>query len=279
MSALVLSTFEDGVAVLTLNRPERLNAFVDDMRERLAEALDDAAARPDVGALVLTGAGRAFCAGGDVHHMARLRERGAPFEELRPLLERGREVVMRLAALPFPTLAAVNGPAAGAGFHLALACDLRVADTSATFSAGFVRLGLHPDWGGTYQLPRRAGLGHALWMTWTGDPIDAARAERLGWVERVVDDGRALAESLALARRLARAPRTSVRAAKATLRASAHRSLAECLDAEVRAQEACWRDADSAEGLAAFVAKRAPEFGAAPLAVDAPPSRAARRFE
>jgi 2-(1,2-epoxy-1,2-dihydrophenyl)acetyl-CoA isomerase len=275
----VLLAVDDGVATLVLNRPEKLNAFAGDMRDRMVDALDALAAREDVRALVITGAGRAFCAGGDVSHMAALKERDASFEELRPLLDRGRDVIARLAALPFPTLAAVNGPAAGAGLNLALACDVRVADERATFGATFVRIGLHPDWGGTWFLPRRVGLGEALLMAWTGDLIDAREALRIGLVERLAAPDRALDDALALARRLAVAPRASVHAAKRTLRASAHRTLEECLAAESAAQAACWASPDVAEGLRAFAEKRTPVFGRTAPDPDAPPSMAARQFE
>ncbi len=279
MPDLILLAVADGVATLVLNRPEKLNAFADDMRERLIETLDAAAARPDVGALVITGAGRAFCAGGDVGHMTALKAAEAPFEELEPLLERGGDVVTRIAALPFPVIAAVNGTAAGAGLNLALACDVRIASEQATFGATFVRIGLHPDWGGSYFLPRRTGLAEALLLCWTGDVIDAAEALRVGLVERIAGHDRVLDEAQALARRLAAAPRASVRAVKRSLRASDQRTLAECLDAERDAQAACWASADVAEGLRAFVEKRAPVFGDAALDLDAPPSRGARLFE
>ena len=136
--ALVRSEVADGIAVVTLDRPDQLNAFAGDMREQLAEALEAAGARADVRVLVLTGAGRAFCAGGDVKHMVGLKEREESFDALRALLDAGRRVISALAALPFPTVAAVNGPAAGAGMNLALACDLRVASDVATFTESFV---------------------------------------------------------------------------------------------------------------------------------------------
>jgi 2-(1,2-epoxy-1,2-dihydrophenyl)acetyl-CoA isomerase len=275
----VLLAVAEGVATLVLNRPERLNAFGEDMREQLIDALDRVAALDDVGVLVVTGAGRAFCAGGDVHHMVRLKDAGAGFEALRPLLDRGRDVVGRLAALRFPVVAAVNGPAAGAGLNLALACDVRVASDRATFGETFVRIGLHPDWGGTFHLPRRTSLAQALLLCWTGDVIDASEALRLGLVERVVPHDAFDLEVKALARRLAAAPRTSVRHAKLALRAAEARSLAECLEAEAAAQEACWASGDTAEGLHAFVEKRPPAFGAPPLEPGAAPSRGARLFE
>lgn len=259
--ALVRSEVADGIAVVTLDRPDQLNAFAGDMREQLAEALEAAGARADVRVLVLTGAGRAFCAGGDVKHMVGLMEREESFDALRALLDAGRRVISALAALPFPTVAAVNGPAAGAGMNLALACDLRVASDVATFTESFVKIALHADWGGTYFLPRAVGTSRALELCWLGEPVDAAEALRIGLVSRVWTAGEFERQWRALAARLAAAPATSVRLAKETLRASGARSLEECFEAETEAQRRCWSSPDSAEGLRAFVEKRAPVFG------------------
>ena len=278
MAPLILLNVEEHVATITLNRLEKLNAFADDMREQLARTIAGVASRGDVRVLVVTGAGRAFSAGGDVRHMAGLEERGAGHEALAPLIAAGSEVVRALTALPFPTLAAVNGPAAGAGLNLALACDLRVASEKASFGETFARIGLHPDWGGTWFLPRLVGLPKALELCWLGDLIDAAEALRIGLVNRVVPEAAFAAEVAALAARLAAAPATSVRLAKHNLRSAAHRTLEECLEAEARAQEACWATPDSAEGLRAFVEKRPPRFGAAAAPPQSPPP-AARRLE
>ena len=279
MGQLVLLAESGGVATLVLNRPEKLNAFGDDMREQLIEVLDAAAAHGGIGALIITGAGRAFCAGGDVQHMAALKERGAGFDALRPLIEAGRTAIAKLAALPFPTLAAVNGPAAGAGLNLALACDLRIASDQASFGETFARIGLHPDWGGTYFLPRLVGLARALELCWTGDVIDAAEALRIGLVNRVVPHAELVGAATALAARLAAAPRASVRLAKQGLGAAFQRTLEQCLDAESEAQAACWASPDAAEGLKAFAEKRAPAFGSGAAAADGTRARGGRRFE
>lgn len=295
MPDLILLEEANGVASVTLNRPDRLNAFADDMREQLGAALDQVAHFPGARVLLLTGAGRAFCSGGDVRHMVDLKQRGAGFDALQPLLDAGRAVIARLAALPIPTIAAVNGAAAGAGLNLALACDLRIASDQATFGQTFARIGLHPDWGGSYFLPRAIGLGPALEMSWLGDMIGADEALRIGLVNRVVPHDRLADEARSLAARLAAAPERPVRLVKASFTASAHRTLEECLDAEAGAQAACWNSADAAEGLRAFVEKRSPKFGpsersdagdgagAAPSdageETGAAPSAAARRFE
>lgn len=276
----VLLDVTDGVAVVTLNRPDKLNAFAGDMRERMVEALDRVAADRAVRVLVITGAGKGFCSGGDVQHMVELKVRAAGFDALLPLLEAGRAIVTRLAALEIPVLAAVNGVAAGAGCNLALACDVRLASSEARFGETFVRIGLHPDWGGTYHLPRLAGTAAALDLCWTGDLVGADEALRLGIVQRVYPAAEFEARWREYAARLAAAPATSVRAAKRTLRASNERTLSQCLDAEVAAQSACWASADSDEGLAAFVAKRAARFESGAVeGAESAPSPAARRFE
>lgn len=276
----ILLARDDGVATITLNRPERLNAFAGDMRERLLDALDRVAADRKARVLVLTGAGAAFCSGGDVQHMVDLKSRGADFAALAPLLDAGRAIVTRLAALPIPVIAAVNGVAAGAGCNLALACDVRLASSEARFGETFVRIGLHPDWGGTFHLPRLAGTAAALDLCWTGDLIGSEDALRMGLVQRIYPAKEFAKRWREYAARLAAAPATSVRAAKRTLVAAAGRTLEQCLDAEARAQAACWASADSAEGLRAFVEKRAARFGAEPVEEEASvPSSAARRFE
>ena len=275
----ILVSVLDGVAVLTLHRPEKLNALAGDMRDRLIEALDRVAATPDVRVLVITGAGKGFCSGGDVQHMVDLKSRHAGFEELSPLLEAGRAIVTRLAAFPFPVIAAVNGVAAGAGCNLALACDVRLASSEARFGETFVRIALHPDWGGTYHLPQLAGTAAAMDLCWTGDVIDAEDALRLGLVQRVFPAAEFEARWREYAARLAAAPATSVRAIKRTLLASRHATLEQCLAAEAAAQSECWGSADSSEGLSAFVQKRAAKFSAEPGSGEAAPSVAARRFE
>jgi 2-(1,2-epoxy-1,2-dihydrophenyl)acetyl-CoA isomerase len=276
----ILLAREAGVAVITLNRPEKLNAFAGDMRERLIEALDRVAADCEARVLVITGAGAGFCSGGDVQHMVELKSRGADFTELRPLLDLGRAIVTRIAELPIPVIAAVNGVAAGAGCNLALACDVRLASSEARFGETFVKIGLHPDWGGTYHLPRLAGTAAALDLCWTGELLGADQALRLGIAQRVFPAREFAKRWREYAERLAASPATSVRAVKRTLRASLGLDLEQCLDAESRAQSACWASADSAEGLLAFAEKRAARFGAAPVEDEAvAPSRAARRFE
>lgn len=266
MSDLVLLEVRDGIATLTLNRPEKLNAFAADMRERLAEALDRVTADPNVRVLVITGAGRAFCAGGDIQHMVGLKGRDATFEEFEPMLDAGRIAVTKLRTLEIPVVARIQGAAAGAGLNLALACDLRIASDQASFGETFVRLGLHPDWGGTYFLPRLVGLPRALELCWLGDMIDAVEALRIGLVNRVVPHATLDDEVDALTSRLAAAPQTSIRRIKRSLTAAAGASLEQCIENEFDAVAACWASPDVAEGVRAFVEKRPPRFDAAPPA-------------
>lgn len=287
----VLLEIRDGIAVVTLNRPGKLNAFAGNMRDQLQSRLDDVLAHGAVRVLVVTGAGRAFCAGGDIEFMVELCELSSPFDALAPLLEAGEGVLRRLSAMPFPVIAAVNGVAAGAGANLALACDVRLASDAARLGETFVRIGLHTDWGGTYHLTRLAGVAKALDLCWTGDLVEADEALRLGLFQRVWPAAEFEREWRAYAKRVAQGPQVAIRAAKASLRAAPSRTLAECLAAEMEAQEACWTSPDAAEGVRAFVEKRSPIFGtdapsgqgrqAAPagLEADAVPSRAARTFE
>ena len=276
----ILLAEADGVATLVLNRPEKLNAFDDAMRAEFLVAIDTLAARRDVRVLVITGAGRAFSAGGDVAYMVRLKQHGAAYEGgLGTLVDAGAQAIRKIVALPYPTIACVNGPAAGGGANLALACDLRIASDRASFGQSFVKIGMHTDWGGSYFLPRLVGLAKALELCWLGDMVEAEEARRIGLVNHLVPHDLLEAETRALALRLAAAPQTSVRAAKRNLRAYLSRTLDEALDAEYETQAACWESPDSGEGVRAFVEKRPPSFGAGARDGDALPSGAARRFE
>ncbi len=248
---------DEPVATITLNRPEALNAFVGSMRADLLDAIDEAAGSARV--LVLTGAGRAFCSGGDVRAMARMRVEGNA-NELKPLIEQGKQVVKRLRALPIPTLASVNGVAAGAGFSLALACDLRIASDNARFGASFARIGLHPDWGGTYFLTRLAGAGVARDLVFTGRLVGAEEASRLGLVNEVVDSEALTRRTREKALELASAAPVSIRYAREAIARAEHSPLEEMLDFEEEAQLACFRTEDALEGLSAFAEKRRPDF-------------------
>ena len=257
----VLLDRADGVGVLTLNRPEKLNAFAGEMRRELADALDALEADAAVRVIVITGAGRGFCAGADVGYMAELVTK-QDVESMSALVEAGRRVVMTIRESSKPVIGAINGVAAGGGANLALACDIRIASDRARLAQSFNRIGLHPDWGGTYFLPRLVGPARALELMWDAETIDADRALALGLFNRVVAH-EALADTVrAYALSLAAKPALSLALTKRAIYQSLDRTLPEMLDYELDAQLRCFAGPDAAEGIRAFVEKRAPSFGA-----------------
>ena len=223
----ILVAEENGIVTITLNRPEKLNSFVGHMRRDLGEALEEAGSDPDVRVIILTGAGRAFCAGGDVNFMAELVERNDS-EEFARLLGAARRVILSVRHTPKPVIASINGPASGAGFNLALACDLRIASADATFSQSFVKIGFHPDWGGTYFLPRMVPSNIACELFFLGEPMTAQQALDLHLVNRVVPADQLEAETRALAERLRDGAAVSIAAAKQAVYASEQDSTACC---------------------------------------------------
>jgi enoyl-CoA hydratase/carnithine racemase len=256
----LLYEHHDGIATLTLNRPDRLNALGDTLRDDLQDAVMRASEDAEVRVIVVTGAGKGFCAGGDVKAMHEGRERGAQ----RALVERvapGRDrTVLALRDAPKPVLAAVNGAAAGAGMNLALACDIRIASTTAKFSQAFVKRGLHPDWGGTYFLPRLVGMAKAAELIWTGEIIDAQEALRLGIVSAVHPPEELMPVVYALASKIAAGPPIAIRLAKRALYHNLECDLRQALEFETFAQNICYDTEDAREGIRAFVEKRPPSF-------------------
>jgi 2-(1,2-epoxy-1,2-dihydrophenyl)acetyl-CoA isomerase len=252
-------TEDSGITTITLNRPEKLNSLAGHMRRDLAEALEATGAERSVHVVVITGAGRAFCAGGDVAAMADLIER-QDAEEFSRLLGAARRVVTAIRQMTKPVIASVNGPAFGAGCNLALACDLRIAATTATFSQSFAKVGLHPDWGGTYFLPRLVTPNKACEMFFLGETMDAAEALRLGVVNKVVQPEELEAETRKLAERLRNAPAIALAAAKQAIYMSQAAELEEMLRFEMEAQMRCFESQDGAEGCKAFLEKRTPKF-------------------
>jgi len=251
----------DGVAVLTLNRPERLNALSGPMLDRLLESLPRLAADPGVGAVVITGAGRAFCAGGDVKAMAEGREvADGSLEDKAQALRSRMEVSRWLHEMPKPTIAMVRGAAAGAGLSMALACDLRVAGASARFATAFARVGYSGDFGGSYFLTQLVGTAKARELYYTADIVDAPQALALGLVNRVVPDDRLEEETMALATRLARGPRIAYRYMKRNMNAAETASLAQMLDLEAWHHTRTGQTDDHREAAKAFVEKREPLF-------------------
>ncbi|HEV2863233.1 MAG TPA: enoyl-CoA hydratase/isomerase family protein [Pyrinomonadaceae bacterium] len=247
--------FDAGIVTLTLNRPEKLNAFAGHMRRDLAETLEHAGADPAVRVVVITGAGRAFCTGADVKYMNELMERNDA-EEFRRLLGAGRRVLTAIRQMLKPVIASVNGPAYGAGFNLALACDLRLASETATFSQSFVKVGLHPDWGGSYLLPRAVPSNLACEMFFLGEAIDAERAYHFGLVNRVYPESELRAETRRLAERLRDAPHASIAAAKRAVYLSEGESLERMLQYETEAQIQCFHSRDARERVRAFLERR-----------------------
>jgi len=256
----ILLARADGVGTLTLNRPEKLNAFAGEMRREVADALDELERDDSVRVVVITGAGRAFCAGADVAYMAELVEKHDT-TAMAALVEAGRRVVMTIRRSAKPVIGAINGVAAGGGANLALACDVRIASDRAVIAQSFNRIGLHPDWGGTYFLPRLVGPAKSLELMWDALPVDANECLRLGLVNRVVPH-ELLAETVSTyASTLAAKPALSISLTKRAVYQSLDHSLPEMLDYELDAQLQCFKSRDAAEGIRAFVAKRAPVFG------------------
>ena len=255
----ILVSEAEGIATITLNRPDKLNAFIGHMRRDLAEALEHAGSDRSVRVVIITGAGRAFCAGGDIAFMGELMER-RDADEFERILGAGRRVIGAIRTMSKPVIAAVNGPAAGAGFNLALACDLRIASTNATFSQSFVKVGLHPDWGGTYFLPRLVSPNKACELFFLGDPIDAAEALRLNIVNQVVAPEELETATLQLAERLRASPPIALAAAKQAVYMSGAADLEEMLRYETEAQLRCFESDDGREGIRAFFEKRDQRF-------------------
>ena len=256
----ILVKTEHCIATITLNRPEKLNAFIGHMRRDLAEALEHAASDRSVRVVVITGAGRGFCAGADVAYMAELMER-QDVEEFTRLLGAGRRVVTAIRQMTKPVIAAINGAAYGAGFNLALGCDIRLAAESASFSQSFVKVGLHPDWGGSFFLPRAVPANVACEMFFLGDPVDARRALELGLVNRVFPDAELASETRRLAERLRDAPPAAVAAAKRAVYMSEHESLERMLQYETEAQLQCFQSREARERVRAFLERRSPRLG------------------
>src|SRR6266536_479986 len=256
----LLYEVKDGIATLTLNRPDRLNALGGSLRADLHDAVTRSAADPDVRVMVITGAGKGFCAGGDVKAMseAKAGQRERPLgEKIAPGRDR---TLLAMREAPQPIIAAVNGAAAGAGMNLALGCDIRIASTEAKFAQAFVKRGLHPDWGGTYFLPRLVGMAKACEMIFPGDLIDAAEALRLGLVSAVYPPENLLPAAYDLALRIAAGPPIAIRLARRALYHNQAADLREALEFETFAQNVCAETADAREGIRAFVEKRAPRF-------------------
>ena len=252
----ILYEIRNGVAIITFNRPEKFNAFNREMGLELQKILDEAASAAEVRSILITGKGKAFCAGQDLGELT--GENAPSFEEI--LVTLYNPLVRRIRNIPKPVLCAVNGVAAGAGANLAIACDIVVARESASFIQAFSKIGLIPDCGGSFFLPRLIGWQKASALMMLGDKLSAGEAERLGMIYKVLPDNGFEEEALGIAERLSQLPTRGLAYTKQALNASQGRSLEEQLDLENQLQQAAAATLDYSEGLHAFLEKRNPVF-------------------
>ena len=253
----ILYSVADNIATLTFNRPEVRNAFNDQMAAELQAALKNAERDEAVRCLVITGAGQGFCAGQD---LAAIRDRGEEVSFRDHLTKTYNPIVSKLRSIEKPVIAAINGAAAGAGWGMALACDIRYASAAAKFRLAFIGIGLAPDSGTSYFLPRLVGLGKALELAYTNDLVDAATALSLGLVNKVVPADQLLPAALELAEKLAHGPTRGLGLTKRAMNHALTTALNESLDYEAFLQEIAGRSADHHEGVQAFLEKRTPNF-------------------
>lgn len=254
----VLFSKEEGIGTITLNRPEAMNALGGPMRQEILSALEVAVADPEVRVIVITGAGKAFCAGGDVNEfVSGVRpEADLPFDQ-RPTRDR---IVLLIQSTGKPVIASVNGVAAGGGCNLALACDMRIASDRARFGEVFVRRGLHPDWGGTWFLPRLVGYAKAAELIFSGEVIDAQEALRIGLVNKVVPHEELPKATKEFSLKFLKNAPIPISLAKRALQNYSRIDLGQALDYERLAQTVCWSTEDRAEGMQSFLEKREPIF-------------------
>jgi 2-(1,2-epoxy-1,2-dihydrophenyl)acetyl-CoA isomerase len=262
MSEELLYRLENRVAVLTLNRPERLNALTKDMMQALLARLSSCAIDDAIGCVVLTGAGGAFCSGGDVRAQAKVAAEGTVEtpEQRTDLLRASMEASRLLHEMPKPTVAMLNGVAAGAGLSLALACDLRIAGRSARMTTAFAKVGLSGDYGGTWFLTQLVGTAKARELYFLSEVLDAAQIEALGLANKIVADTELAAETTALAEKLANGPSVALRYMKRNLNVAVSGTLAAGLDSEAYGMLRARASEDHKEASRAFVEKRAPAF-------------------
>jgi len=255
----IIFTTDGPIATIKLNRPDKLNAFGGPMREEILDVLAKIGADDAVRAVIVTGEGRGFSAGGDIDHLKRLRENNDE-EGFRQVLANGQRITKTMRSLPKPVIAAVNGPCAGAGFSFALGCDIRIASDAATFGASFSRIGLHPDWGGSWFLPKLVGSANACQLIFTGSMISAEEAQRIGLVNRVVPHAELMPTALELATTVAKSAPRVVRLAKESIYRSLSSDMESAFTREGEVQMECFYSDDFLEGLTAFKEKRRPRF-------------------
>lgn len=248
---------QEGIATIILNRPDKLNAICPELVTDLINAIDEIGRDDEVRSVLLTGAGRAFCAGGDVASL--LSSTDNPIE-LMENSRQGAQIITGMRTMPKPWVAAVNGPAIGAGCNLALGCDIIIAARNASFSQAFVNLGLHPDTGGVYLLTRLVGTARACELIFTGKMIGADDAEKIGLINQVVPEDQLENTARKMALHLATGPSKAIGMAKTTIYQGMTMDMASVLEAEVRAASLSIATEDAKEGIKAILEKRKPEF-------------------
>jgi enoyl-CoA hydratase/carnithine racemase len=255
----ILFGSEAPIATLKLNRPQTLNAFGGSMREEILDVLCKIADDQQIRVLIVTGEGRGFSSGGDIYHLKRLRE-ARDEQAFRAILAKGQQITRSMRSLPKPVIAAVNGPCAGAGFSFALGCDIRVASDAATFGPSFARIGLHPDWGGSWFLPQLVGSAKACELIFSAAMITAEEAGRIGLVNHVVPHNDLMPFVLNLAGTIAKNPPGVLRLAKESIYRSVSSDLETAFARESQIQLECFQSEDFLEGVTAFTEKRKPQF-------------------
>lgn len=261
-SSLKFQLTEDSIAILTMNRPEVRNAIDEDMIDGFERAVQKINSEDNIKVVILTGAGSAFCAGGNVKDMQNKSSifGGTPAQLRNNYQRHIQRIPLALHDLKVPAIAAVNGPAYGAGCDISLMCDMRIAAEEATFAESFIKLGLIPGDGGAWFLPRAVGRARSAEMSFTGDAIDAATAAQWGLVNRTVPADQLMSEALALAKRIARNPATAIRMSKQLLKESERQSLPSLLEMSAAMQALAHYTRDHHEAVEAFLQKRAPVF-------------------
>jgi 2-(1,2-epoxy-1,2-dihydrophenyl)acetyl-CoA isomerase len=247
------------VATIRLNRPEKLNAFGGPMREEILDALEKIAADDRIRVVIVTGEGRGFSAGGDIQHLKHLRD-NKDENGFRNVLAQGQKITRTMRSFPKPLIGAINGPCAGAGLSFALGCDIRIASDTAKFGPSFALIGLHPDWGGSWFLPKLVGTAKACELVFTGTMISAQEAEKVGLVNRVVQSDQLLPVVSELAEKIAKNPPGVLRLAKESIYRSLTSDLETAFTRETEVQMECFYSEDFIEGVTAFLEKRQPQF-------------------
>lgn len=255
----IILSVDGPIATLSLNRPDKLNSIGGLMREEMLSALDAVSKDNQIRAVLLTGKGRGFCAGGDIENLKRLRETHDE-EGFKTILQNGHAITRRIRSLGKPVVAAVNGPCAGAGFSLALACDVRIASEKASLGPTFALIGLHPDWGGSWLLTRLVGTAKACELVFRGTMISASEAEKIGLVNAVTRHEDLMSTVAELARAMAQNPAGVLRLAKESIYRTLSCDFETALDREMEAQMECFQTEDFLEGVTAFLEKRRAQF-------------------